>query len=180
MADKDKDGRNDRPGRPDRGGRGNGRGQHGRQDRGEKREQPDKPEKPKAVDPALALIYGSGTDKRETGPRVRVEDRGTQRTVDSTGLTPEVAQKVMADKLKAFEGCIETALRRTPNLSVGPIDVVLTVGASGAVTASKIDPAKHNNTDWGQCMRDVGKRIVFPKSDGETEVAMPLKVGVAL
>jgi hypothetical protein len=150
-------------------------------DKGPGHETPDKPAKPEKVDAALALIYGpGGTEKQEKGPRVRLEDRGNQKTVDSSGLSAEASQKIIADKIKGFEGCIEAALRRNPNLAVGPIDVVLNVGASGAVTSSSINPAKHNNSDWGQCMRDVAKRIVFPKSDGETEVSLPLKVGVAL
>jgi len=140
----------------------------------------DKPTEGKPVDPALALIYGNGMEKDSKGPRIRAEDRPNQAAVDSAGLSQEASQKVIADKIKAFEGCIEQALRRNPNLSVGPIDVVLNVGASGAVTSSSILPAKHNNSDWGQCMRDVAKRIVFPKSEGETEVSLPLKVGVAL
>lgn len=146
----------------------------------DKPDRPDRPVEPKPVDPALALIYGNGQDTGTKGPRVRLEDRGQTKTVDSTGLTQEATQKVIADKIKAFEGCIEQALRRNPNLSVGPIDVQLNVGASGAVTSASIVPAKHNNSDWGGCMRDVAKRIVFPKSDGETEVSLPLKVGVAM
>lgn len=145
---------------------------------------PNKPEKaePKTNPDALALIYGNGTPEKETkGPRVRPEDRQNGAAKDTSGgLSQEASQKVIADKLKAFEDCVAQALRRNPNLAVGNIDVVLNVGASGAVTSSTIVPAKHNNSDWGSCMRDVGKRIVFPKSDGETEVAIPLKVGVAL
>jgi predicted Zn finger-like uncharacterized protein len=160
------------------------RRQHAIGERHEKPDKPDRPDKPveaKPVDPALALIYGNPSGEKETkGPRVRAEDRPNQQTVDTAGLSQEASQKVMADKLKAFEGCIEQALRRNPNLAVGPIDVVLNVGASGAVTSASISPTKHNNSDWGQCMRDVAKRIVFPKSDGDTEVSLPLKVGVAL
>ncbi len=141
---------------------------------------PDKPAEVKPVDPALALIYGNGVEKESKGPRVRLEDRKNQAATDSSGLSQEASQKVIGDKIKAFEGCVEQALRRNPNLAVGPIEVVLNVGASGAVTSSSILPAKHNNSEWGQCMRDVAKRIVFPKSDGETEVSLPLKVGVAL
>ncbi len=149
-------------------------------DRVETPERPQKPSEPKLVDPALALIYGKPSESGSKGPRVRAEDRLEQKSLDSTGLTQEASQKVMADKLKAFEGCIEQAMRRNPNLSVGPIDVVLNVGASGAVTSASINPAKHNNADWGQCMREVARRIVFPKSDGDSEVNLPLKVGVAV
>lgn len=147
---------------------------------------PEKAPEVKPIDPAkaaeLALIYGTNTpgDQVNKGPRVRAEDRPNQKTLDSSGLSQEASQKVIADKIKGFEACVEQALRRTPNLAVGPIDVVLNVGASGAVTSANIVPAKHNNSDWGVCMRDVAKRIVFPKSDGETEVSLPLKVGVAM
>ena len=96
----------------------------------------------------------------------------------ATGLLPEeVVQRVIVDHQKAFEDCVVRALRRDPNLAVGSIEVVLLVGASGTVTSSSIMPAKHHNTEWGRCLREVGNRMTFPKSDGETEVSVPLKIG---
>ncbi|MCU0696493.1 MAG: AgmX/PglI C-terminal domain-containing protein, partial [Myxococcaceae bacterium] len=92
----------------------------------------------------------------------------------------DVAGKVVADNLKAFNTCIENALRRNPNLQVGAVNVSLNVGPSGAVKSVAISPKQHEGTDWGACMMGAGKRIVFPASDGETEVQIPLKVGVAL
>jgi hypothetical protein len=88
--------------------------------------------------------------------------------------------KIVADKRKSFEQCIDAALRRTPNLAVGNIVVTLNVGASGAVKAVGVTPKKWEGADWAQCMMTAGKRIVFPSSDGDTDIEVPLKVGVAL
>lgn len=136
------------------------------------------PETPKPVNPALAALYDD-RDKNSKGPRVRLEDRDKGPATASSGLTQEAISKTVADKLKSFESCIEQALRRNPNLSVGPIEVVINVGMSGAVKSSGIDPAKHESSDWGQCMMQAAKRITFPASDGETEVKLPLKVGIS-
>ena len=88
--------------------------------------------------------------------------------------------KIVADKRKSFEQCIEAALRRTPNLAVGNVTVLLNVGPSGAVKTVGIEPKKWEGADWAQCMMTAGKRIVFPSSDGDTELQVPLKVGVVL
>ena len=136
------------------------------------------PDKPKTPDGALALVYG-GTPTGPTTIHVRHGEAQAQAT-DTSGLTAEATGKVVADKIKAFQNCIETALHRNPNLAVGPIEVIANVAPSGVVTSAQIDPRKFEGSDWGGCMRDVAKRIVFPKSDGETEVRIPLKVGVAV
>ena len=135
--------------------------------------------KPKPSDPKLALSYADLEDpnKKTKGPRDR-EQTGT--AVASAGLKDDVAAKVVSDNLKAFNLCIENALRRNPNLQVGPITVVLTVGASGTVKGAEITPKQHEGSDWGACMMQAGKRIVFPASDGETQVEVPLKVGVGM
>jgi len=136
---------------------------------------------PKVQDPSLAAFYGDNGLK-QTGPKIRKngEESGSTTAVNSAGLSQEAVGKVIADKQKAFQTCIDNALRRNPNLAVGNITVVLTVGPSGAVKAAGIDPKKHEITDWGQCMMSTGKRIVFPGSDAETQLELPFKVGVAL
>lgn len=135
---------------------------------------------PKPQDPSLAAFY-ENDDKRQVGPKNRRGDDTTGgAAVSTSGLSQEAVAKVVADKSKAFQLCIDNALRRTPNLSVGKLTVVLVVGPSGAVKSAAIDPKKHEMTDWGQCMMATGKRIVFPGSDAETDVQLPFQIGVAL
>jgi hypothetical protein len=136
---------------------------------------------PRPANPALAALYGSD-ELKTRGPKVRKDDgepaQGPQ--VNAAGLSQEAAMKVVADKSKAFQQCVETALHRNPNLAVGNILVVLTVGASGAVKSATVEPRKHEASDWAQCMMAAAKRIVFPGSDGETQLELPFKVGVAI
>jgi predicted Zn finger-like uncharacterized protein len=146
---------------------------------------PDEPEvvTPKPQDPSLAAFYAE--DERKTAvPRVRKADDenagGSGAQVNQAGLTPEAVSKVVADKSKAFQTCIDNALRRNPNMAVGNVTVVLTVGPSGAVKSASVEPKKHETSDWGQCMMTTGKRIVFPSSDAETQVELPFKLGVAV
>jgi predicted Zn finger-like uncharacterized protein len=140
----------------------------------------DVPVVPKPSDANLKAFYADD-DRKTLVPKVRgVQDGNSGATLNKSGLSDESAQKVLAEKQKAFQNCIDTALRRNPNLAVGNITVVLTVGPSGAVKSTTLEPKKHETSDWGQCMMGAGKRIAFPSSDGETELQVPFKVGVAL
>ncbi|MDX2009907.1 MAG: GYF domain-containing protein [Myxococcaceae bacterium] len=141
---------------------------------------PDQPGPPKPANPQLAMNYADLDDPNKRSVKLRDRDAIGGTVVASAGLKDDVAGKVVADNLKAFNTCIENALRRNPNLQVGAVNVSLNVGASGAVKSVTISPKQHEGTDWGACMMSAGKRIVFPASDGETEVQVPLKVGVAL
>ncbi len=135
---------------------------------------------PKQQDPELAAFYAENEIKAG-GPKVRKDEvQNTATAVNSAGLSSEVVAKVVADKSKAFQLCIDNALHRNPKLQVGNITVVLTVLASGAVKSAGIEPKKHETSDWGSCMTAASRRIVFPASDGETQVELPFKVGVAL
>lgn len=140
---------------------------------------PDDDPLPKAIDPKMAADYAMLDDPNKTtkGPRDREKNPAI---VATSGLKDDVAAKVLADNVKGFNLCIENALRRNPNMQVGAITVALTVGPSGTVKSATITPKQHEGTDWGGCIMQSGKRIVFPASDGETEVQVPLKVGVSM
>ncbi|MCC6337016.1 MAG: zinc-ribbon domain-containing protein [Myxococcales bacterium] len=142
---------------------------------------PEPPPQPRPQDPSLAAFY-QDEGKKTVGPKVRKSDQEANpgSSVNSAGLSAEAVAKVVADKSKAFQLCIDQALHRNPNLSVGNITVVLNVGASGAVKGAFVEPKKHEGSDWAQCMVSAARRIVFPSSDGETQVELPFKVGVAL
>ena len=142
----------------------------------------DEPEvvKPKVQDPNLAAFYADD-DRKTAVPKVRKTGEDNPGTaVNSSGLSQEAVSKVVADKAKAFQTCIDNALRRNPNLNVGNVTVILNVGPSGAVKSAGVEPKKHEITDWGQCMMSTGKRIIFPSSDAETQLELPFKVGVAV
>ena len=134
---------------------------------------------PKPPDKGLADFYGNDTKKVNVPKGGRDDDRPPV-VASGGGLSSDAAMKIVADKRKSFEQCIDAALRRTPNLAVGNIVVVLTVGSSGAVKSVGVTPKKWEGADWAVCMMTAGKRIVFPGSDGDTDIEVPLKVGVAL
>lgn len=150
------------------------------QNPGQEKPTDDEPPVKPTSNPALAMNYADLEDpnKKTKGPRDR--EKSGNAALASAGLKDDVAAKVVSDNLKAFNLCIENALRRNPNLQVGAITVTLTVGASGTVKRAAIVPAQHEGSDWGACIIQAGKRIVFPASDGETDVEVPLKVGVSM
>jgi hypothetical protein len=136
---------------------------------------------PKAQNPDLAALYGEGAvGNTKIGKRKGDDDTKPALETGGAGLSRDVANKIIADKMKAFQLCVETAVHRNPKLAVGKITINLTVGASGAVKATSIDPRKWEGADWALCMASAGKRITFPKSEGETELQVPITVGIAM
>jgi hypothetical protein len=89
---------------------------------------------------------------------------------------------VVGGSQQAFQGCIEEALKRTPNMKVGKITLTVHVGSSGTVIRTELEPAQHGMSDWGKCLRDRAKRMVFPAFSGDEEAAVqiPLVVGVSV
>lgn len=135
-----------------------------------------KPPPGKNADMLLAIQ----DDIPHKGPKVRKDDDESKAASVSGGLAEDAAKKIIGDNLKAFHACIEGALRRNPNLSAGKVIIELNVGKSGAVTSASVTPEKHKDTDWARCMVSAGKRIVFPSSDAETTLQVPLIVGVSI
>lgn len=127
----------------------------------------------------LKNLYGDSS-KANIGPRIK----GEQKAADSTqgGLDDAAAGKVVASSQAAFQGCIEEALKRQPNLKVGKITLTVHVGSSGTVIRTELEPRIHELSDWGKCLRERAKRMVFPAfaGDEETAVQIPLVVGVSV
>jgi hypothetical protein len=149
---------------------------------GPKETEPDEPVKPpKPQDPNLAALYANDDGPRSHAPKIRKNpDDQNSGVVNTSGLSQESAMKVIGEKQKAFEQCVETALHRNPKLAVGNIFIVLNIGSSGAVKSASVEPKKFEGSDWATCMVGVGRRIVFPTSDGDTQLELPFKVGVAM
>jgi hypothetical protein len=129
---------------------------------------------------SLGAFYND-TEKKDRGPKVRAEDDARSKS-HAGGLDEKEAAKVVSNSQGAFQGCIEEALRRNPNLKVGKVAISVTVAPSGTVKAANIEPKTHENSEWGACLMQRAKRMVFPPFDGdeEAEVQVPLVVGVSL
>ncbi|MBK7857175.1 MAG: AgmX/PglI C-terminal domain-containing protein [Archangiaceae bacterium] len=129
---------------------------------------------------SLGAFYGD-TEKKDRGPKVRAGDDNTAKA-HAGGLDEGEAAKVVAHSQMAFQDCIESGLRRNPHLKVGKVAMAVTVTPSGAVKSSAIVPKVHETSDWGACLMQRAKRMVFPPFDGdeEAEIQVPLVVGVSL
>jgi hypothetical protein len=137
-------------------------------------------EKMGSVTGSLGAFYAD-TEKKDRGPKVRRDDDGAAKA-HAGGLDEAEAAKVVAHSQMAFQDCIESGLRRNPNLKVGKVAMAVTVAPSGAVKGAAIVPKVHETSDWGSCLMQRAKRMVFPPFDGEeeAEIQVPLVVGVSL
>lgn len=133
-----------------------------------------------SVTGSLGAFYGD-TEKKDRGPKVRAGD-DTAAKSHAGGLDEGEAAKVVAHSQMAFQDCIESGLRRNPNLKVGKVAMSVTVAPSGAVKSAGIAPKVHETSEWGACLMTRAKRMVFPPFDGdeEAEIQVPLVVGVSL
>lgn len=133
------------------------------------------------VSGSLGAFYGD-TEKKDRGPRVRADDGAQTAQAHAGGLDDKEAAKVVAHSQMAFQDCIESGLRRNPNLKVGKVAMAVTVAPSGAVKSAGISPKVHEASDWGACLMQRAKRMVFPPFDGDTEaeIQVPLVVGVSM
>ena len=95
-------------------------------------------------------------------------------------LEAATALRVVSEQAKAFQSCVDSALKRNPDLAVGVVELRLRVGASGLVQRASVSPQKYRQQPWAKCFVDTARHIAFPPSSRGTELVVPLKVGVAL
>lgn len=131
--------------------------------------------------PGTTIGLDVGLNKKTVDPKLRGMGGTPAPSQGSGGLDDTVAAKVVAQFQPAFQGCIENALRRNPNIRVGRVEMTVTVGHSGSVLRSAISPKQHDNADWGVCLKERAKRMVFPSFEGddEADLKVPLVVGVS-
>ena len=135
----------------------------------------------------LQQLYGKSNigenvqlEKKDKGPINRVETE-KRAMASGDGLSDDAASKVIAQSLPAFNNCIEQALRRNPNMKVGRVKLMVTVGPSGTVTQSTFSSVAYDQSDWGVCVKAAAKRMRFPPFEGDpTDVEVRLIGGVAL
>ncbi|MBS1151421.1 MAG: family finger-like domain protein [Myxococcaceae bacterium] len=125
---------------------------------------------------------GIGALRKDAVPKLRGVESATPAPATAGGLDEAVAGKVVGQSQPAFQGCIEEGLRRNPGMRVGKVSVVVLVAKSGVVKSASINPKQHESTNWGGCLVQRAKRMVFPpfEGDDEAEVQVPLVVGLGL
>ena len=131
--------------------------------------------------PGTSIGLDVGLDKQTFQPKMRDMGNTPAPSQGSGGLDDGAAAKVVAQSQNAFQGCIENALRRNPNMRVGKVEMTVTVGHSGSVLRSAIAPKQHDTAEWGMCLKERAKRMVFPPFEGdeEADIKVPLVVGVS-
>ncbi len=129
----------------------------------------------------LAALYGD-TARSDRGPRVRpASSEATAQVATAGGLSQEQLAKVVAASQTAFQTCIESELRKNPNLKVPRFFIRANVANSGVVTAASIDRKDVDGSALGECLKSRARRMAFAPFEGEELVVeIPLIVGVAM
>ncbi len=125
---------------------------------------------------------GIGSQRRDAVPKLRGVENTAPAPATGGGLDDTAAAKVVQQSQPAFQGCIEEGLRRNPGLRVGKVTVVVQVAKSGVVKSVGITPRTHEHSNWGGCLIQRARKMVFPSFEGddEAEVQVPLIVGLGI
>jgi hypothetical protein len=113
------------------------------------------------------------------GPAVRKGTEVADKDAEAQGgpLAEDVA-KVVEKSQGAFQGCVETELRKNPSFKGGKVLLVATVGTSGIVKTTRLDRKELDASPVGDCIKKSAKRMVFPAfkmEDGsEVDLEIPL------
>jgi len=89
-------------------------------------------------------------------------------------LQPAAVERVMSDSQGAFSGCVTRTSRGAWEPS-RRATLLLTVDASGAVSAAWIAEKEVSRTRLGRCLASAGRRLAFPAFEGApVDVSVPL------
>lgn len=106
---------------------------------------------------------------------LRARDPRFAPRIPGSGLADHVAAQVVQKNVPSFTACTAAA---PATVKEHTVTLALVINAAGAVTRSSLEP-KHAGEAWADCLVKAGERVIFPASDGETEVQVPLRVGRA-
>ncbi len=140
------------------------------------REPASKPKAPPAAADKSALDVPGA--KRDAPPAPSPAAAG--RRGEGEGLTPADVEAAVKKNRKAFDGCVEDAVRNEPGLQVlgRRVGLYLTVNPSGIVTAPRLDDPELLDTEFGACLKSTARKMVFPQFQGDPfQVKVPLDLG---
>ncbi len=124
---------------------------------------------------ALLVLLADAQAQRSARWQAGLRARDPRFAPRLPGLADHVAAQVVQKNVPSFTACTAAAPATVKEHSV---TLMLVISASGAVTRSSLEP-KHAGEAWAECLVKAGERVIFPASDGETEVQVPLRVGRA-
>jgi hypothetical protein len=140
------------------------------------REPASKPKPPQAAPDKSALDLPGA--KRDVPPAPVPAAAG--RRGDGESLAPADVEAAVKKNWKAFDGCVEDAVRNEPGLQVlsRRVGLYLTVNPSGIVTAPRLDDPELLDTEFGACLKSTARKMVFPQFQGDPlQVKVPLVLG---
>lgn len=143
---------------------------------GSAEEKPATPETGKSAEELQQLL--GDASKTDVAPAVRQDAEVAAKDAAGSGGPPaEDVMKVVEKTQGAFQGCVETELRKNPKFKGGKVTLVTTVGTSGVVKDTKLDRKELDTSPVGDCIKKSAKRMVFPKftlDDGTEEVELQI------
>jgi hypothetical protein len=143
---------------------------------GEATDKPAVPETGKSSE-ELQQLYADAS-KTDVGPNVRKDTEvAAKDAAGANGPPPEDIMKVVEKSQGAFQGCVETELRKNPKFKGGKVTLVATVGTSGTVKSTKLDRKEIDSSPVGACIKKSAQKMVFPAfklEDGAEEVDLEI------
>jgi len=143
---------------------------------GEATDKPAVPETGKSPE-ELQQLYADAS-KTDVGPNVRKDTEvAAKDAAGANGPPPEDIMKVVEKSQGAFQGCVETELRKNPKFKGGKVTLVATVGTSGTVKSTKLDRKEIDASPVGTCIKKSAQKMVFPAfklEDGAEEVDLEI------
>jgi hypothetical protein len=125
----------------------------------------------------LQQLYADSS-KTDVGPEVRKNTEVAAKDGSAQSALPaEDIAKVVEKSQGAFQGCVETELRKNPRFKGGKVMLVATVGTSGIVKSTKLDRKELDASPVGDCIKRSAKRMVFPAfktDDGSNEMDLEI------
>jgi len=128
-----------------------------------------------APDKKMLDLLGAKQDAPAAPPPAAAARRG-----EGDGLSPAEVESAVKKNRKAFDSCVEDAVRNEPGLQVlgRRVGLYLTVNPSGIVTAPRLDDPELLETELGACLKSTARKMVFPQFVGDPfQVKVPLVLG---
>ena len=131
--------------------------------------------KPAAGTERAAALYALD-EKEDVGPVARKAAEVTATDgLESGGPPADNIARVVGDRQKAFQDCVEQELRKNPSFRGGKVALTVTLGSSGAVRSAALDRRDLDSGTVGECLKSTARKMLFASFSGDdVQVVIPL------
>ena len=131
--------------------------------------------RPAAGTERAAALYALD-EKEDVGPVARkAADVTSADNLENGGPPADNIARVVGDRQKAFQDCVEQELRKNPSFRGGKVALTVTLGSSGAVKSASLDRRDLESGTVGECLKSTARKMLFASFSGDdVQVVIPL------